>query len=255
MTAGRHQDPVVASVVSTKGGVGKTAIAANLAYAMSVTTPTLLADFNTYSADVELALGLRPTHRLHDIVRRLHEEPSADIDGMLTIFNDRLAVLCGPDSHIAADAVTSADVSVIQARLRSLGRPVVIDCGPGMSDHTIDALESASHVVVATTTDVSSVQAARKLLDTITVLRIEPRRVHLVINRAGSRTGLRLGDVEDRLGRRAVAVIPESPRVGAAMNLGASVFDSRPRSRVATEIRALANVILGSSYTIAADGS
>jgi pilus assembly protein CpaE len=255
VTAGRHHDPIVASVVSTKGGVGKTAIAANLAYAMSRTTPTLLADFNTYSADVEWALGLRPTHRLHDIVRRLHEEPSADIDGMLTLFDDRLAVLCGPDSYIAADAVTSADVSVIQARLRSLGRPVIIDCGPGMSDHTIDALESASHVVVATTTDVSSVQAARKLLDTITVLRIEPQRVHLVINRAGTGTGLRLGDVENRLGRRAVATIPDNPRVSEAMNSGAPVFDLKPRSRVATEIRALADVILGTSAPAAGNGS
>jgi MinD-like ATPase involved in chromosome partitioning or flagellar assembly len=52
-----------------------------------------------------------------------------------------------------------------------------------------------------------------------------------------------------------VATIPDNPRVSEAMNSGAPVFDSKPRSRVATEIRALADVILGTSAPAAGNGS
>ena len=254
MSPGRRRPPTVVSIASSKGGVGKTTIAANLACAISRATPTVLADFNAYSPDIEWALGLRPTYRLHDVARRLHEDPAGDIDAMLTTVDSRLSVLCGPDSHIAADGVSAADISVIHDRLMSLGRTVVVDCGPGMTDHTIDALEASSHIVVTTTTDVASVQAARKLLDSISLLNIDPARIHLVVNRATSRVGLRVADVESRLGRNASVLIPDSERITESMNSGQSIVDSQPRSRIADRIRSLADVILQPADVPGGDG-
>ena len=254
MSSARLRTPTIVSVASSKGGVGKTAIATSLARAISHATPTVLADFNTHSPDVEWALGLRPTYRLHDVARRLHEDPSGDVDAMLTTVDSRFSVLCGPDSHIAADGVSAADISVIHARLVSLGRTVVVDCGPGMTDHTIDALEASSHIVIPTTTDVASVQAARKLLDSISLLGIDPQRIHLVVNRATSRIGLRVADVESRLGRDATVLIPDSERITESMNSGQSIVDSQPRSRIADRIRSLADVILQPADVPGGDG-
>jgi pilus assembly protein CpaE len=236
--------PVVA-VVSPKGGSGKTAIASNLASAFSLHQATVLLDLDVHSGDVEWAFGVQPTYRLNDIARRIREDASAEISAMFTTYNDNLSLVCGPDSHVAADGVFPLDVVNISTRLSALQRPVIIDTSPGISDFTLDALESATNVLLVTTTDVAAVHAARKLLETLDVLRMDSNRVSLVVNRTTSRTGLSVRDVEQRLGHETRIEIPESRHVAAALNVGRPMVETHPESHIAGDFISLANHMLG----------
>ena len=239
-----HLPPVVA-VVSPKGGCGKTAIASNLALAFSQRTASVLVDFDVYSGDLEWAFGVQPAYRLHDVARRLREDSSSELDGMFTSRGANLSLLCSPDSHIAADGLLANDISTITRRLTELQRPVVLDTSPGMSDFTLDAIEAASRVVLVTTTDVASVQAARKLLDTMAALRLDTGRVALAVNRSTSRTGLGVTDVEHRLGYAATLKIPESKHVAEGLNAGRPIVEAHPESQISGDISDFADSLLG----------
>jgi pilus assembly protein CpaE len=239
-----HLPPIVA-VVSPKGGCGKTAIASNLALAFAQRTPSVLADFDVYSGDSEWAFGVQPAYRLHDVARRLREDSSSDLDGMFTPHGSNLSLLCSPDSHIAADGLLATDMSTITRRLTDLQRPVVLDTSPGMSDFTLDAIEAASRVVLVTTTDVASVQAARKLLDTMSALRLDTGRVALAVNRSTSRTGLSATDVEHRLGYAASLKIPESKHIAEGLNAGRPIVEAHPESQISGDICSFADSLLG----------
>jgi pilus assembly protein CpaE len=239
-----HLPPVVA-VVSPKGGSGKTAVASNLALAFAERTPSVLVDLDMYSGDLEWAFGVQPAYRLHDVARRLREDSSTEMAGMFTSRGMNLSLLCSPDSHIAADGVLPTDMATITKRLVEIHRPVVLDTSPGMSDFTLDAIEAASRIVLVTTTDVASVQAARKLLDTMQALRLDTGRVALAVNRATSRTGLNVADVEHRLGYAATLKIPDSKHVAEGLNAGRPIVESHPESQISGDICAFADSLLG----------
>ncbi len=62
---GRNSDIRVIAVTSGKGGVGKTNIAANISYALSMKgKKTLLLDADTGLANVDVILGITPTYNL-----------------------------------------------------------------------------------------------------------------------------------------------------------------------------------------------
>lgn len=239
-----HLPPVVA-VVSPKGGSGKTVIATNLALAFAQRTPTVLMDLDLYSGDVEWAFGVQPDYRLHDVARRLREDRSTELEGMFTRHDHRLSLLCCPDSHIAADGVLPSDVGTITKRLIALNRPLVIDTSPGMSDFTLDSMELASHVLLVTTPDVASVQAASKLLDTMAAVHLDTSRVALVVNRSTSRTGLSTRDAETRLGMRATLSIPDDKILAAGFNSGYPLVETRPDCRIAGDLMAYAERTMG----------
>ncbi len=237
--------PPVVTVVSPKGGSGKTAIASNLALALAQRTPSVLVDLDTYTGDVEWAFGVRPAFRLHDVTRRFREDASTELEGMFTPYGAQLSLLCGPDSHIAADGVYAADMRTINHRLLALNRPVVFDTSPGLSDFTVDAMETASRVLLVTTTDVASVQAARKLLDTMRVLHLPTERVSLAINRSTARWGLSVNDVEERLGLPVSLNIPDSSQMEVSLNAGTPLLDAHPESHIADSVQSFADSLLG----------
>lgn len=238
----RH--PVVA-VVSPKGGTGKTMVATNLAAALAIRVPSVLIDLDVYCGDVEWSFGLHPAYRVNDAARRLREDAATEVGAMFTPYGDRLSLLCAPDSHIAADSIQAADVTTMARQLLTLERPLVYDTSPGMSDFTLDALEGATHMMVVTTSDVSSVQAARKLLDTTAALRLESATTMLVLNRSTTRTGLATNDIEHRLGMGPTMQIPDSRHVAESLNTGRPIVETHPESHIAGDFIALADSLLG----------
>ncbi|MEY2740120.1 MAG: AAA family ATPase [Ilumatobacteraceae bacterium] len=235
--------PVVA-VVSPKGGSGKTTCAANLAVGIARRIPTTLIDLNVWSGDVEWALGTRPVHRLDHVVRRVLEDPTVEIESMLARRDD-LSVLCAPETPIAADGIAPADALLVVTRLAALHRATVLDTGPGVTDYTLGAIDAASHVVLTTGTDVPSVQAARKLLQTMRALRMDDSRAMLVVSRAASGAGLSIAEIESTLGLETALAVPDDRAVAASISTGIPIAEARPDSRPGRGYLELADAVLG----------
>lgn len=241
--AGRLNPPVVA-VVSPKGGNGKTTVAVNLAAALARRSPTVLLDLDVHFGDVEYALRLHPIVRLNDAVDRLRSTPDTDPESFLIQHSSGVAALCAPGEPIAADHLPVAGALSVLDRFLAVERPTVIDTGAGIDDFNLGAVERSGHTVLVTSTDVPSVQAGRKLIDTLAEIAVDPGRLHLAVNRATVDTGLSVADVEAVLGMSASLLIPEDTRIAASMNLGSPLAESMPATPAARAFQRFADSLL-----------
>lgn len=237
--------PPVAVVVSPKGGTGKTTVAVNMAIALARRAPTVLVDLDVIAGDVEYALRSHPIHRLDDLVQKVNSNQITDIEAMLTPHPTGVDALCAPESPIVADQLSPTDSFVAVDRLIDLRRPLVLDTGSGISAFTIGALDRATHVLLVSGTDVASVHAARKMMETMAKMAMDPGRIRLVINKANARLGLAPSDVEEVLGLGASLTIPDLPVIAAAVNRGIPITESAPGIRVSRGFFAFADELIG----------
>lgn len=242
------RNPVVA-VVSPKGGNGKTTIAANLVAAMARISAPVIVDLDVHFGDVEYAFRLRPFHRLDTVITEFHERPQDGVEHLLTPHPAGIAALCAPGDPVAADFLTADDVFPVVDAIIDLDRPVVLDTAGGISDFTLGALDRATEIVLVCGTDVPSVQAVRKLLDTMERLEMDTTTAHLVVNRSTARCGLSVRDVEEAVGRRAVVEVPEHASLAAGMNQGSPVTETDPASPVSAPFIEFARRLLGVERT------
>ena len=238
------RNPVVA-VVSPKGGNGKTTITSNLVAAMARISNPIVVDLDVHFGDIEYAFRLRPFHRLDTAIAELREHPQDGVEHLLTSHPTGVAALCAPADPVVADYLTADEVFPVVDAIIELDRPVVLDTAGGISDFTLGALDRATEVVMVCGTDVPSVQAVRKLLDTMDRLEMDTSHAHLVVNRATARCGLSVRDVETAVGRTAVVEIPEHSSLAAGMNQGSPVTETDPGSAVAAPFIEFARQLLG----------
>lgn len=239
--------PVI-SVVSPKGGNGKTTVSSNLAVSLARHTPTVIVDLDVHFGDVEYALRMRPVHRLDDVVAHM-ARGRTDIGGLLAPHPSGLDILCAPNDPVSADRLDPNAVFEVVDRLVEMGRPIVLDTAGGISDYSLGALDRATHIVLVCGTDVPSIQAGRKLLDTMRALEMPLDRVHLVVNRSTAQVGLTVDDVTRVLDLEPALLVPDHASLAAGMNAGSPVTESSPRSAIAAAFDDFAADILGIADT------
>lgn len=230
-------------VLAAKGGSGKTTVSTNLAVALGYMYPgdVVIVDLDLQFGDVASAFGLEPVHTFADIAR--HSGP-LDITRLKTLLTPKqsagLYVLAAPDSPAEADDL---DPKMVSEVIRMLSREfpyVVVDTAAGIDEFTLEVLDLASDLVLLAGMDVPSVRAVSKEIDALQMLGIKNADWHLVLNRASSKVGLTIEDIETTLGLQIDVRIPSSRNVPLSVNRGTPLSMQDRKSPVGRAIEELA---------------
>lgn len=235
----------VVSVYATKGGLGVTTVATNLAVCLAEKGPdsALLVDLDTHQSDVATFLNLRPRYSVLDAfedVRRLDE---AFLRGLLVRHPSGLWVLPGP-SRMERVQLTAQQIQDGLQVTRSLFDHVVLDLRHDLDPGTIAALEASDLILFLTSLNVSALRSGAAGLAAFRQLGLSLQKVKLVVMREDTGEDVSLSHARETLGVPIHWKTPSDyPAVIASINSGRPVVATAPRSRVARNLRQLAQAL------------
>lgn len=238
--AGEPAGGGVLVVASPKGGSGKTTVATNLAtgLAAAANRGVVLVDLDLQFGDVASALGITPEHTLANIAGVVKSGDAMAVKTRLTAHPSGLYVMCAPEQPADADTVTAEHVTALIQLLASQFAHVVVDTAPGLSEHTLAALEQATDLLMVSSLDVPSVRGVYKEHQVLDQLGLTARR-HLILNGPDPRGGLTVDDVQSTLGLAADVVLPRSRALSLSTNRGVPLLVDSPRAAGARELTEL----------------
>ncbi|HEU5315391.1 MAG TPA: AAA family ATPase, partial [Chloroflexota bacterium] len=123
---------------------------------------------------------------------------------------------------------------------------VVIDTWPTFEERILNVLDAADKVVVPTTLEMPAIKNCKLLLDVTSALAYPAEKVMLVLNRADSRGGIRVQDVEQILQRQfAAEVVSDGRLTTASLNEGVPFVMTHPDAPISKDVLRLAGTIAG----------
>ncbi|MGC5078337.1 AAA family ATPase [Agrococcus sp. DT81.2] len=239
----------VLTVLSPKGGAGKTTIATNLAIGLAESAPgsVVLVDLDVQFGDVATALGLEPEYTLDDVVHGAALTDPIALKTQLTQHASGLSVVCAPENPAAGDTVTPEQVGALLGMLSTQFRFVVVDTAAGLEARTLAALDHTTDPILLSTFDVPGARGLRKEIATLRELGMLTNARQVVLNFSDPKGGLSVSDVEATVRARVDLTIPFSKAVTASMNVGTPLLQHRPKDVVSKQLRKLLTYYIGTA--------
>ena len=238
-------------VFGTKGGVGKTVVAVNLAVSLHERSqkPVCLLDLDMMATgDLAKMLRLTITHAAVELAPQLKRpNPPAELslDGIVVKDRSGVDVLQCLSNPRQGQAMEPALLSALFRTLKTRYAYIVVDAGKGLTDPLIGAFDEANLILLVTTPDVVSLYQTKWAMNFIESLLFPPSIVKGLLNRAESRGGVGSQDVRLAMPCDLIGEVPSDGRsMGTAVNQGAPVVTLFAYSKVAEAFRRLADTLL-----------
>lgn len=174
----------VVTVSGSKGGVGATLTAVQLALAAQASgRPTALVDMDLQTGDIASYLDVQFRRSVVDLAGVTDISPRVLADAVFR-HDTGLALLLAPAEGERGEEVTDRATRQIVSALRSRYEVVVIDCGAQLGGAGAAAVEMADRALLVTTPDVIAVRGAKRAVRMWDRLQIrKAEETTIVVNR------------------------------------------------------------------------
>jgi pilus assembly protein CpaE len=236
----------VVSVFASKGGVGKTFLTTNLAAALADISKqdTAVIDLDVNMGDVFSYFGREPIKQMEDLIALGEGAEREVLFANGTKLDERLWGF-GAVPDPSATPPSGEAVGKFIRVLRENFAFVVVDASAAYTDLALACFDLSDAVCLVAMLDVVGVKHLSKALETLLTIGVPRERFRIVLNRADSRVGLDVSDVERVMKLQVDAMIPSSRLVPTCLNKGRPVVLEVPNSDVSSSIFRLASRFVG----------
>jgi cell division ATPase MinD len=234
----------IISVVSGKGGVGKTTCVLNLATVLSkFNKKVAIVDCNVTSSHLGLHLGLYAApSTLNNVLRK-----ETKLEDALYSYLPNLQVL--PASLCLSD-LEKVDIKKLDKCLRKSFEDydyLLLDSAAGFGKESVSAMLASDEVLFVTTPDIPSVTDIVRGKDLAEKLKL--KALGIVVNRIrNKRYELKREEITHLTGLPILETIPEDERVLESLGLKKPIVNYKPQSKVSQSYFRLASTLSGQAY-------
>lgn len=200
----------IITVTSTKGGVGKTTLALNLAGLISLDKKKVLVlDADLYGNAVALSTKADQDKTLFTLVDDLKNNRFISEQDYVTKYNDYLSILPAPKDPRQANKIGSKYLNIVISKLKPRYDYIIIDTNNTLDDFNLIALDNSDDVLFVITNDPVALKNMRTVVSIFTD--IEKENYKIILNETvSSRNYLTNYDMKHMIHANIDYIIPAS---------------------------------------------
>ncbi|MBZ4686828.1 MAG: pilus assembly protein CpaE [Clostridia bacterium] len=240
-------EPQIVTLFSTKGGVGKTILAANLAVSLYNMThkKIILVDLDLQFGDLAALLNIMPKQTISHLVQETGEMDLELVESY-TVKHTRSGVdlLAAPLRPEYAELVNSQHVEKILKILKQSYDYIVVDTSATFNEINLTTLDLANQILLVKCLDLLTVKNAKIALEVLESLQYR-EKVQLIFNKVSKEGGLRIEDVERTVGATVSHQLPVEDKVVLnSVNKGIPFVLSNPTARISQGVEQLSWTVI-----------
>lgn len=237
----------VVAVYSNKGGVGKTAVASNLAVELSKLTrdKVALVDLNMPIGDVTTFLDVKPGIDIAEIVNNADVDNKEFIKEACCRYKDTsLYVMAEPQSIEQSRSLTPNQVVKLFQCLRNAFSYIVVDMGTNVDKLNMSILEQSDFILLVTVINLPLIRNCQRCLDLFKGLGFPDNKTKIIVNRYLENDEITVDDVEKALNKKVYWKLPNNYyTMMSSINKGIPVSEVNENSNITESFTQLASKI------------
>lgn len=199
------------TVIGTRGGVGASTVALNIAAAIGTLhkTPTALLDLEPQWGTLSLMLDLEPGRGLREALAKPDRIDALFMERVMLKYNENFSILSSEEPFDETVSIHENAARALMAESRKKFGVTVADLPRDLGPFTRDFLSSADHVLIVTELSIMSLRDAMRLNDLLKE-KMGLKRVHFIASRTGMLPKYEMpqADFEKSLGAKLYGIVP-----------------------------------------------
>jgi pilus assembly protein CpaE len=244
----KQKNGQIISIFGSKGGVGTTTMAVNLAVSLLQNdhkNTVALLDMNTLFGEIPLFLEMSPKFHWGEITKNIERLDHAFLSNILTHHNSGVQILPSP-AYLNGHIQPTPDImSRLLGLMQQMFDYVIIDTGQSTNDTALKVLQISDILLLVTILSLPCLSNTNKLLQSFTDLGyVQRERIKVVLNRFIKKSDISLKDAENGIGKKLFWTIPNDFKTTmAAINNGKPLQQVAPKAAISKSFREMATLL------------
>ena len=239
----------IIDVLGSKGGVGTTTVAVNLAtnlVQLEGVKQVALIDMNLLFGEIPLFLGIEHVFNWVEVAKNISRVDSTYLMGILYKHSSGVYVLPSPTRLIDDHIVSPQVIELLLALMQTMFDYIVIDSGQSLDNISKSILKISDMVLLVSVLSLPCLINVKRLVETFRTLGFpKDESLKIVINRFLKKSEISIKDAENSLGKRIFWNISNDYQTTmSAINQGKSLRNTDPEAEISKNYRQLASTIV-----------
>jgi pilus assembly protein CpaE len=239
----------IISVMGSKGGVGATTVAVNLAVSLAerkTEQSIALVDLNAVVGEIPLFLAVKPSYHWGEIIQNIGRLDSAFLMTILVRHGSGLYVLPSPSKLNGYPVATPETMQRVLSNLQDMFDVVVIDGGQSMDSAYLKVIEMSDTLLIISILSLPCLHNTHNLLQSLKSLSILPQdRMQVVINRYLKKSDVSIREAEESIRKKIFWSIPNDYKATmSAINQGKPLSQVVRKASVTQSIKEMADYLV-----------